>query len=189
MAIHRLRKEGIRGSETGLIHLDDVFVPDDCLLGETQGTYPIILECLSENRVGVAANALGMARAAFDAALHYAEDRIVGNKRVGDHQAIAHKLADMSTQIEAARSLVYYGAWRVDQGTLDPATAARVKLFASETAVTVSEQAIRILGGAGIMCEYPVGRIHRDALVYVIGEGTSEIQRNIIARGLGFKCA
>ncbi|ARP74861.1 acyl-CoA dehydrogenase family protein [Bordetella genomosp. 6] len=185
--IAKLKKEGIRASETALIHIDDAFVPDDCLLGETEGTYPLILESLSENRVGVAANALGMARAAFDAAASFANDRIVAGKRVGEYQAIAHKLADMSAQIEAARWLVYYGAWRVDQGTLDAATAARVKLVASETAVAVSEQAIRIFGGAGIMREYPVGRIHRDALVYVIGEGTSEIQKNIIARSLGFK--
>lgn len=185
--IHKLRKEGIRASETALIHIEEAFVPDDCLLGGREGTYPVILDSLSENRVGVAANALGMARAAFDAARTYANDRIVANKRIGDYQAIAHKLADMSAQIEAARWLVYYGAWRVDQGTLDAATAARVKLVASETALSVSEQAIRIHGGAGIMREYPVGRIHRDALVYVIGEGTSEVQKNIIARSLGFK--
>lgn len=185
--IHKLRKEGIRSSETALIHITDAFVPDDCLLGERTGTYPVILESLSENRVGVAANALGMARAAYDAAKSFAEDRIVAGKRVGDYQAIAHKLADMSASIEAAKWLVYYGAWRVDQGTLDAATAARVKLIASETAMSVSEHAIRIHGGAGIMREYPVGRIHRDALVYVIGEGTSEIQRNIIARSIGFK--
>jgi alkylation response protein AidB-like acyl-CoA dehydrogenase len=185
--IHKLRKEGIRASETALIHIDNAFVPDDCLLGHGEGTYPVILASLSENRVGVSANALGMARAAFDAANAYAKDRIVANKRIGDYQAIAHKLADMSAQIEAARWLVYYGAWRVDQGTLDAATASRVKLVASETALAVSEQAIRIFGGAGIMREYPVGRIHRDAFVYVIGEGTSEVQRNIIARSLGFK--
>ncbi|HRO57609.1 MAG TPA: acyl-CoA dehydrogenase family protein [Burkholderiaceae bacterium] len=185
--MHKLRKEGIRSSETALIHISDAFVPDDCLLGESVGTYPVILESLSENRVGVAANALGMARAAFDAARSFAETRIVAGKRIGDYQAIAHKLADMAAQIEAAHWLVYYGAWRVDQGTLDAATAARVKLIASEAAVAVSEQAIRIHGGAGIMREYPVGRIHRDALVYVIGEGTSEVQRNIIARSLGFK--
>lgn len=185
--IHKLRKEGIRASETALIHIADAFVPDDCLLAERTGTYPIILESLSENRVGVAANALGMARAAYDAASSFAQDRIVAGRRIGDYQAIAHKLADMSASIEAAKWLVYYGAWRVDQGTLDAATAARVKLIASETAVSVSEQAIRIHGGAGIMREYPVGRIHRDALVYVIGEGTSEVQRNIIARSMGFK--
>src|SRR5690606_20595510 len=149
--IHKLRKEGIRSSETGLIHIDDAFVPDECLLGEITGTYPVLLECLSENRVGVAANALGMARAALDAATAYAQDRIVANKRIGDYQAVAHRLADMAAQVEAARWMVYYGAWRVDQGSLDAATAAKVKLTATETALQVSEQAIRIHGGAGIM--------------------------------------
>jgi alkylation response protein AidB-like acyl-CoA dehydrogenase len=187
VAMSKLRKEGIRGSETALIHFDNVLVPDEALLGAREGTYPVILDSLSENRVGVAANALGMARAAYEAALVYARDRVVAGKRVGDYQAVGHRLADMAAQIEAARWLVYYGAWRVDQGTLDAATAAKVKLVASEAAVSVSEAAIRIHGGAGIMREYPVGRIHRDALVYVIGEGTSDIQRNIIARDLGFK--
>lgn len=185
--VHKLQKEAIRASETGIIHIDEAFVPEEALLGGIEGTYPILLECLSENRVGVAANALGMARAAFDAAQSYASERMVANKRIGDYQAIAHKLADMATQIEAVKWMVYYGAWCVDQGKLDTATAARVKLLASETAVSVSEQAIRIHGGAGIMREYPVGRIHRDSLVYVIGEGTSEVQRNLIARGMGFK--
>jgi len=186
-AIHTLKKEGIRASETGQIHIENAFVPDDCLLGERTGTYPVILESLSENRVAVAANALGMARAAFDAARTYAEERLVAGRRIGDYQAIAHRLAGMAADIEAAKWLVYYGARRVDQDTLDSATAAKVKLVASETAVKVSEAAIRILGGAGIMRDYPVGRIHRDALVYVIGEGTSDIQRNLIARDLGFK--
>lgn len=185
VVVSKLDKEGIRASETGLIHLENILVPDDCLLGGSEGTYPVILESLSENRVGVAANCLGMARAALAASLSYARDRQVRGQPIGRFQAIAHKLADMAADIEAANWLVYYGAWRVDQGTIDAATAAKVKLIASETAVRVSEAAIRIHGGAGIMREYPVGRIHRDALVYVIGEGTSEIQRNLIARGLG----
>ena len=184
IVVHRLKKEGIRGSDTGLLHIDDAFVPDECLLGGRTGTYPVILECLSENRVGVAANALGMAQGAFEAALDYARTRKVRGKPIGQYQAIAHKLADMAAEIEAARWLVYYGAWRVDQGTLDAATAAKVKLIASECAVRVSEASIRIHGGAGIMREYSVGRFHRDALVYVIGEGTSEVQRNLIARAL-----
>ena len=187
MVITPLAKEGIRGSETGLIHIEDVFVPDECLLGERTGTYPTLLDSLSENRVGVAANCVGMARAALEAAQSYAAEREVAGKPIGNYQAVAHRLADMATQIEAARWMVYYGAWRVDQGTLDAATAAKVKLVASEAALSVSEAAIRILGGAGIMRDYPVGRIHRDALVYVIGEGTSDIQRNIIARSMGFK--
>jgi butyryl-CoA dehydrogenase len=185
IVVTRLKKEGIRASDTGLIHISDAFVPDAGLLGGRTGTYPIILDSLSENRVGVAANALGMAQGALDAALDYAKVRKVRGKTIGQYQAIAHKLANMAAEIEAARWLVYYGAWRVDQGTLDVATAAKVKLVASECAVRVSEAAIRIHGGAGIMSEYPVGRIHRDSLVYVIGEGTSEIQRNLIARGLG----
>lgn len=185
--ISKLKKEGIRSSETGLIHLDGVYVPDENLLGGREGTYPLIMESLSENRVGVSANSLGMARAALEASVAYANDRMVANRRIGDYQAVAHRLADMAADIEAARWLVYYGAWCVDRGTLTSDLAAKVKLVASETAVRASESAIRIFGGAGIMREYPVGRIHRDALVYVIGEGTSDIQRNLIARGLGFK--
>lgn len=183
--ITSLKKEGIRASETGLIHIEDAFVPDDCLLGGETGTYPVILDSLSENRIGVAANAVGIARAALEASLAYAQDRQVGSRRVSDFQAIQHKLANMAADIEAARWIVYHGAWRVDRGTLDAATASKAKLIASETALRATENAIRIHGGAGIMRDYPVGRYHRDALVYVIGEGTSEIQRNIIARGLG----
>lgn len=182
--ISHLKKEGIKASETGLIHLADAFVPDSGLLGGQTGTYPVILESLAENRVGVAANAVGMARAAMDASRSYAKEREISGKPLGSYQAIAHKIADMATDIEAARWLVYRGAWLVDQGRLDTAMASKVKLFASEVALRVSEQAIHIHGGAGIMREYPVGRIHRDALVYVIGEGTSEVQRNIIARAL-----
>lgn len=184
VTINSLEKEGIRGSSTGELFIDNLFVADDKLLAHQEGTYPVILDSLAENRVGVAASSLGMARSAFEAALKYAKERIVAGKPIIKYQAIAHKLADMSAQIEAAQWMVYYGAWRVDQGTLDSATASKVKLIASETALKVSEEAIRIHGGAGIMREFPVGRIHRDALVYVIGEGTSEIQRNIIARDL-----
>ncbi|MDE0811145.1 MAG: acyl-CoA dehydrogenase family protein [Alphaproteobacteria bacterium] len=181
-----LKKEGIRASETGLIYIEDAFVPDDCLLGGETGTYPIILESLLENRVGVAANAVGIARAALQASLTYAQERQIGCKRVGDFQAIQHKLADMVADIEAAKWIVYHAAWRMDQGSLDGATASKAKLIASETALRVTENDIRIHDGAEIMPEFPVGRYHRDALVYVIGEGTSEIQRNIIARDLGF---
>jgi alkylation response protein AidB-like acyl-CoA dehydrogenase len=184
IVIHKLAKEGIRASETGLIHIDEAFVPDEALLGDREGTYPIILDSLSENRVGVAANCVGMAQGAFEAALAYARDREVGGKRIGQYQAIAHKLADMAAEIDAARLMVHHGAWRIDQGTLDAPAAAKVKLVASECALRVTEQAIRIHGGAGIMRDHAVGRFHRDALVYVIGEGTSEIQRNIIARDL-----
>jgi alkylation response protein AidB-like acyl-CoA dehydrogenase len=185
VAISKLRKEGIRASETGLVMLDDVMVADDCLLGGREGTYPIILESLVENRVGVSANCLGMARAAFEASDRYARERVAAGQPIGRYQAVAHRLADMATDVEATRWLVYYGAWRVDRGDLDAATASRVKLFASETAVRVARNAMRVFGGNGLMREYPVGRYLRDALVYTVGEGTSEIQRNIIARALG----
>ena len=184
IVVSKLDKEGIRCSETGMVYIEDAFVPDDCLLAAREGTYPVILESLAENRVGVSANALGMARAAHEAALDYARTRIVQDQPIIRFQAIAHRLADMAAEIEAAKWMVYYGAWRVDRGDLDAATASKIKLVASETAARVSEQAIRVLGGAGIMREYPVGRIHRDALVYLITEGTAEIQRNIIARSL-----
>lgn len=187
VSVSTLKKEGVRSSPTGEIFLDEVFVPDDCLLGEREGTYPVILESLSENRVAVSANALGIARAAMDAAINYSKEREVAGRLIGNYQAIAHKLADMAADIEAARWMVYHGAWAVDQGCLSMAMAAKIKLTVSETAVRVSDAAIRIFGGAGIMREYPVGRFHRDALVYAIVEGTSEIQRNIIARDLGFK--
>lgn len=182
--ISKLKKEGIRSSETGLIYISDAFVPDDCLLGGQTGTYPIIIDSLMENRVGVAANSLGIAQAALDASINYAKDRAIGSRKVSDFQAIQHKLADMSAEIESARWLVYHAAWRVDQGTLDPITASRAKLISSEVALRATEQAIRIFGGAGIMREFPVGRFHRDAFVYVIGEGTSEVQRNIIYKNL-----
>jgi hypothetical protein len=182
--IDKLKKEGIRASDTGMVYIEDAFVPDDCLLGGREGTYPLILETLSENRVGVAANCLGMAQAAFEAARAFARERKVRGQPIARFQAIAHRLADMAAEIEAMRWLVYYGAWRVDQGTIDLATSSKVKLMASEAVVRISESAIRIHGGAGIMREYPVGRIHRDALVYTIAEGTAEIQRNIIARSL-----
>ena len=182
--IASLKKEGIRASETGAIYLDDVMVPGDCLLGGQEGSYRHILASLSENRVGVSANCLGLAQAAFDASRAFARARKVRGKPIAEFQAIAHKLADMAAEIEAMHWLVYYGAWRVDQGTIDMPTASKIKLMVSEAAVRVSESAIRIHGGAGIMREYPVGRIHRDTLVYVIAEGTSEIQRNIIARSL-----
>jgi alkylation response protein AidB-like acyl-CoA dehydrogenase len=183
--ISKLKKEGIRASETGLIQFDDVFVPDEALLGGYEGTYPVILDSLSENRVGVAANAVGIARGAFEAALDFAKTRLVSGKPILKFQAIGHRLADMAAEIDSARCMVLYGAWHVDNKTLDPATASKVKLIATETAVRVTESAIRVFGGAGIMREYPVGRFHRDALVYVIGDGTVEIQRNIIARSFG----
>jgi alkylation response protein AidB-like acyl-CoA dehydrogenase len=182
--ISHLKKEGLKGSETGLLYIEDLFVPDDCLLGHAEGTYPIILESLTENRVGVAASVLGVAKGAYEEALEYARTRIVAGKPILEYQAVAHRLADMATDIEAAHWMVYRGAWQVDQGGIDHETAAKIKLFVSEAAYRVTEQAIRVLGGAGMMREYNVGRHHRDAMVYLFGEGTSDIQRNLISRAM-----
>ncbi len=184
VAIDSLKKEGLRGSETGLLHIDDLFVPDSHLLAEREGTYSVILDSLNENRVGVAASVLGVARGAFEEALEFAKTRIVRGKPIIEYQAVAHRLADMATDIETARWMVYWGAWQVDNGTLTNAAASKVKLVASEAAIRVTENAIRVMGGAGIMRDHSVGMHHRDALVYVIGEGTSDIQRNIIGRAL-----
>jgi butyryl-CoA dehydrogenase len=184
VGIDHLRKEGLKGSETGLLHIDDLFVPDCRLLGHSQGTYPIILDSLTENRVGVAASVLGVAKGAYEEALAFARTRIVAGKPILEYQAVAHRLADMVTDIEAAHWMVYHGAWRVDRGDIDHETASKIKLFVSEAAFRVTEKAIRVLGGAGIMRDHAVGRHHRDALVYLFGEGTSDVQRNLISRAM-----
>ena len=166
------------------VYIEDLFVPDDCLLGHTEGTYPVILESLTENRVGVSASVLGVAKGAYEEALYYARDRIVADKPILEYQAVAHRQADMVSDIEAAHWMVYHGAWQVDQGGIDHESAAKIKLFVSEAAFRVTERAIRVLGGAGMMREYGVGRHHRDAMVYLFGEGTSDIQRNLISRAM-----
>jgi alkylation response protein AidB-like acyl-CoA dehydrogenase len=151
--ISHLKKEGLKGSETGLLHIDDLFVPDVCLLGGREGTYPVILDSLTENRVGVAASVLGVAKGAYEEALEYARTRIVAGKPNLEYQSVAHRLADMATDIEAAHWMVYRGAWQVDHGGLTTEMVAKIKLFVSETAFRVTEQAIRVLAGAGMMRE------------------------------------
>ncbi len=184
VAISHLAKEGLKGSETGLVHINDLFVPDAHVLGERLATYPVILDSLTENRVGVAAATLGVAKGAYEEALAFARTRLVAGKPILAYQAVAHRLADMATDIEAAHWMVYHGAWRVDRGTLDHGDAAKIKLFTSEAAFRVTEKAVRVLGGAGIMREHSVGRQHRDALVYLFTEGTSDVQRNLISRAM-----
>ena len=184
ISISHLKKEGLKGSETGLLYIEDLFVPDDCLLGGYEGNYPIILDSLTENRVGVAASVLGVAKGAYEEALEYARTRIVAGKPILEYQAVAHRLADMATDIEAAHWMVYRGAWQVDKGGIDHETAAKIKLFVSEAAFRVTEKAIRVLAGAGMIREHGVGRHHRDAMVYLFGEGTSDIQRNLISRAM-----
>lgn len=185
LSIRKLDKEGIRSSDTAEVGFDDCPVPADRLLGEKEGTFHLIMETLSEGRVGVSANMVGVAQSAYEAALHYAKTRVQFGKSIGKFQGISHKLADMATNIRAARLMVLAAAHLLDQGRPCVFEASACKLFASETAVKVARDAIQIHGGYGIMSEYPVFRYLRDALVYTIGEGTSEIQRNIIAKEIG----
>jgi len=182
--IDHLKKEGLKGSETGILYIDNLCVPQEALLGSREGTYPVILDSLTENRVGVAASVLGVAKGAYEEALDFSRTRIVAGKPILEYQAVAHRLANMVTDIEATHWMVYQGAWKVDQGGIDHESAAKIKLFASEATFRVTENAIRVLGGAGIMRDYNVGRHHRDALVYLFGEGTSDIQRNLISRSM-----
>lgn len=185
ITVKKLYKEGVRSSDTGEISFEDCRVHKSQLVGTEEGNFGLIMETLSENRIGVAANMVGVAQVAFEAALKYAQERVQFGQPIGKFQAISHKIADMATSIRGARLMVYSAALLIDQGKPCPLEASECKLFASETAVQVAREAIQIFGGYGIMSEYPVFRYLRDALVYTIGEGTSEIQRNIIAKQIG----
>jgi len=154
------------------------------LVGESD-TYSVELRSLEENPVGVAANDIGFARAALEPSTSLVNEPRIGSKKVRDFQAIQHNLAVMATEIEATKWLDNCGARWVDQGPLDAETALKAKLIASESALCATEQAIRIRSGAGIMLENPVGCFHCDALIYIIGVGTRETQRNVIARNIG----
>lgn len=181
----KLKKEGIRSSETAELFFDDCIVPAENLIGLTEENFSGVMSTLSEGRIGVAANCVGMAQAAMENASQYAKERIQFGEPIANYQAINHKIADMYTEIQAARLLVYQAAWMLDKGLKCDKEASMAKLFASEVAVKAAREAIQILGGYGMMREYPVGRILRDALVYTVGEGTSEIQKNIIAKQIG----
>jgi alkylation response protein AidB-like acyl-CoA dehydrogenase len=185
LSVRKLDKEGIRSSDTGEVFFDDCRLPAACLLGEKEGCFKLVMETLSEGRIGVAANMVGVAQAAFEAALRYAKERTQFGQPIGRFQAVAHKLADMATEIRAARLMVLSAARLIDQDRECILEASTCKLFASEMAVRCAREAIQIHGGYGVMSEFPVSRYLRDALVYTIGEGTSEIQRNIIAHQLG----
>ena len=185
MTITKLKKEGIRSSETGEIAFEDCPVPVENLLGLQEGNFKLVMVNLSEGRIGVAGNMIGVAQAAYEASHRYAKERVQFGKPIGKFQAISHKIADMAVQIQAARLMVYAAAKKLDMGVDSILDASAAKLFASEVAVTTAREAVQIFGGYGFMREYPVFRCLRDALVYTVGEGTSEIQRNIIAKQIG----
>jgi alkylation response protein AidB-like acyl-CoA dehydrogenase len=177
-------KLGLNSSSTVDLALDGVFVEGDRLLHEQGKGFHVAMATLDAGRIGIAAQALGIAQAAYDVAREYAKERRQFGKRIADFQAIQWKLADMSTEIDAARLLVYRAAWRKQQGLSHSEEGAKAKLFASEMARRQTAEAIQILGGYGYTKEFPVERYYRDAKITEIYEGTSEIQRLVIARSI-----
>ena len=177
-------KMAVRASVTGEILLEDVEVPDEHLLGGDTGGVDKIGSILAEIRVMTAALSVGLARAAYSAALAYARERQAFGKPIGEHQAIAFKLADMLTSLQAAALVTYQAAARLDAGRPIGREAAMAKLFASETAVRITDEAARVFASYGLAMEYPVQRYFRDARFLLPGGGTSEILRVMIGREL-----
>ena len=177
-------KLGIRGSDTHSLMFTDVKVPVENRIGEEGFGFTFAMETLNGGRIGIAAQALGIAAGAYELALAYSKERKAFGKPISQHQAIQFKLADMATQIEAARLLVYKAAWLKDQGEDYSHASAMAKLYASEVAMNVTVEAVQVHGGYGYVKEYHVERLMRDAKITQIYEGTSEIQRIVISRGI-----
>ena len=175
-------KLGIRGSDTHSIMFSDVKVPKENRLGEDGFGFKFAMRTLSGGRIGIAAQALGIAAGALELSAKYATERSSFSKKIGEHQAIAFKLADMATKIEAARHLVMKAAWLKDNNESYSKESAMAKLYASEVAMEVTIEAVQIHGGYGFVKEYHVERLMRDAKITQIYEGTSEIQRMVISR-------
>ena len=177
-------KLGIRSSDTHTIMYNDVKVPKENRIGEDGFGFKFAMKTLSGGRIGIAAQALGIAAGAYELAVKYSQEREAFGKPIAKHQAIAFKLADMATDIEAARLLVYRAAWLKDQGMDYTAASAMAKVFASEAAMKHSVEAVQVHGGYGFVKEYHVERLMRDAKITQIYEGTSEVQRIVISRNI-----
>jgi alkylation response protein AidB-like acyl-CoA dehydrogenase len=177
-------KLGLNSSSTADLLLDGARVERDRLLSDEGRGFRVAMATLDGGRIGIAAQALGIAQAAYDVARTYALEREQFGHRIADFQAIQWKLADMATEIDAARLLVYRAAWRKQQGLSHTSEGAKAKLFASEMARRQTAEAIQVLGGYGYTKEFPLERFYRDAKVTEIYEGTSEIQRIVIARSI-----
>ncbi|HEY6068955.1 MAG TPA: acyl-CoA dehydrogenase family protein [Gaiellaceae bacterium] len=177
-------KLGLNSSVTNDLVVESAVVGRDRLLHEENRGFRVAMATLDGGRIGIAAQALGIAQAAYDVALEYAAERRAFGHRIADFQAIQHKLADMSMEIDAARLLVYRAAWLKQQGRKHTEEGAKAKLYASEMARRQTAEAIQILGGYGYTKEFPVERYYRDAKITEIYEGTSEIQRLVIARSI-----
>ena len=177
-------KLGIRGSDTHSLLFTDVKVPVTNRIGAEGFGFTFAMETLNGGRIGIAAQALGIASGAYELALAYSKERKAFGKPISQHQAIQFKLADMATQIEAARLLVFKAAWLKDEGKDYAHASAMAKLYASEVAMSVTVEAVQVHGGYGYVKEYHVERLMRDAKITQIYEGTSEIQRIVISRGI-----
>jgi alkylation response protein AidB-like acyl-CoA dehydrogenase len=175
-------KLGLRASETASVIFEDCFVPDENRLGDEGMGFVNAMQILDGGRISIAALAVGIAQGAYESAVRYSGEREQFGKPIREFQAIRFKLADMATQIDAARLLMYRVAWMKDQGKRTTKESSMAKLFASEMSVRVCEEAIQIHGGYGYTKDYPAEKFWRDSKLCTIGEGTSEIQRIIIAR-------
>ena len=178
------KKLGIRSSDTASIMMEDCAVPRENLLGQEGEGFKVAMMTLDGGRIGIASQAVGIAQGSLDAAINYAKERVQFGKPISAFQSIQHMLADMETHVSAARLLTYQAAWKKDQNQKYSHDSAKAKLFASETAVDVSSKAVQIFGGYGYLKDYPVERFMRDSKITEIYEGTSEIQRLVIARDL-----
>jgi len=177
-------KMGLRASNTVALALEDVRLPADHLVGEEGAGFGYAMEALDVGRLGIAAQALGIARRALEHSVAYCGERKQFGQALREFQAVQFRLADMATRVEAARALTHAAAARRDRGEEITMAASMAKLFASETAMWVTTQAVQLFGGYGYMRDFPVEKLFRDAKVTEIYEGTSEIQRIIVARGL-----
>jgi alkylation response protein AidB-like acyl-CoA dehydrogenase len=178
------RKMGIRASHTAQIHLEDVFVPEENRLGEEGEGFLVAMRTFEHTRPDVAAMAVGVARAAFEFAMDYSQQREQFGKPIARFQAIGFMLADMATEIDAARLLTWRSAWMLDQGLPVNKEASMAKRFAADTAMKVTTDAVQIMGGVGYTRDYPTEKWMRDAKIMQIYEGTSQIQRVVISRML-----
>ena len=177
-------KLGMRASDTAELIMEDCRVPDANVLGKIGYGFKDAMKVLDGGRISIAALALGIARGAYDAARNYAKQRIAFGKAISEFQAIQFMLADMATEIEAARLLCYRAAVAKDSGERVTSLSAMAKLYASEVAVRCTEKGVQIFGGYGFIKDFPAEKYYRDVKLCTIGEGTSEIQRLVIARHL-----
>jgi short-chain 2-methylacyl-CoA dehydrogenase len=179
------RKVGWHASDTRELAFDDCRVPDENQLGERGRGFANFLSILDEGRIAIAALAVGSIQGCVDECVRYAQEREAFGKPIGSYQAIAFKIADMQASAELARNQYWHAAWLMAEGKPFKRQASIAKLYASEAAVNAAREACQIFGGYGFMTEYPVGRFYQDAKILEIGEGTSEVQRMLIARDLG----